>query len=502
MATGRAEDEAPPGGASRPGPTPGDLPVPEYRALARRVADWTADYLDGVGELPVFPGGMRPGDLRRALPDAAPEEAESMDEVLEDFRRLVVPGLTHWNHPRFFGYFSITGSGPGILGETLAAALNVNAMVWRSSPAATELEEVTMAWLRRLVGLPESFDGVINDTASTATFYALAAARERAYPEVHENGLFGARPGRVYASDQAHSSVEKAVLALGLGKAGFRAVPSDDAFRMRPDALAEAVREDVDAGWLPLAVVPTLGTTSTTSVDPVGEIVEIAGAHGMWVHVDAAYGGPAAVLHEVRALFQGWEEADSIVLNPHKWLFTPIDCSALYCRHPDLLRRTFSLVPAYLQTPEGEGAKNLMDYGVALGRRFRSLKLWFVLRAFGKRGIEARIRHHMDLARELAAWVDAHPRWERVAPVPFALVVLRFVPEGVSESEADRLNEAVIREANASGEVFVGPTRLNGRIVIRFAIGNLKTTREDVRRGWEALQRAAAAVAAGEAAEG
>ncbi len=474
-------------------PRVGDLPAEEFRRLAHEVADWIADYLEGVGELPVFPAGLRPGGIRDALPRSAPEHGEPMDAALEDFRDVIVPGITHWNHPSFFAFFAITGSGPGILGEMLAAALNVNAMVWRSSPAATELEEVTLDWLRQLVGLPEGFDGTINDTASTSTMYALAAARERAYPTSRAEGLWGQRPGRIYASEHAHSSVEKSVLALGFGKVGYRAIATDEAFRMRPEALRAAIEEDVAAGIVPVAVVPTLGTTSTTSMDPVAEIVPIARAHGAWVHVDAAYGGPAAIVPELREGFAGWEDADSIVINPHKWLFTPVDCSALYCRHPELLVRAFSLVPAYLRMPEQGEARDLMDYGVALGRRFRALKLWFVLRAFGREGIVARIRAHVELARAFAGWVDEAQEWERVAPVPLALVVFRYAPEGVDGEAADRLNQAIIDRVNASGEVFVGPTRLNGRLVIRLAIGNLKTTREHVARAWALLRAAAAA---------
>ncbi|MGD8320317.1 MAG: pyridoxal-dependent decarboxylase [Gemmatimonadota bacterium] len=474
----------------------GDLPVEEFRRLAHEVADWIADYLEGVADLPVFPAGVQPGDLRRALPSSPPARGEPMDDALRDFEQLVMPGVTHWNHPSFFAYFAITGSGPGILGEMLAAALNVNAMVWRSSPAATELEEVALDWLRQLVELPEDFEGVINDTASTSTLYALAAARERAYPGSRERGLWGEPLGRVYASEHAHSSVEKSVLALGFGKVGFRAIPADETFRMRPDALAEALAEDVAAGIRPVAVVPTLGTTSTTSLDPVEELGRLARRHGAWLHVDAAYGGPAAMVPEVRRAFRGWEEADSIVLNPHKWLFTPVDCSVLYCRHPEVLVRAFSLVPAYLETPEQDRVRNLMDYGVALGRRFRALKLWFVMRAFGREGLVDRIRAHMALAQRFASWVDEAPGWERVAPVPLGLVVFRYAPDGVSGTDLDVLNEAIIEGANGTGEIFVGPTRLDGRLVIRLAIGNLKTTEAHLERAWALLREVAARVEA------
>jgi aromatic-L-amino-acid decarboxylase len=453
-----------------------------------------ADYLGGVGELPVFPAHLSPGDIRAALPPTPPEEGESLDAALDDVRARILPGITHWNHPAFFAWFAITGSAPGILGEMMAAALNVNAMLWRSSPAATELEELTMDWLRQLVGLPPEFDGVINDTASTSTLYGLAAARQRAWPEVGEEGMAGSGRGRVYASEHAHSSVEKAVMALGLGRRGYRTIPTDPAFRMDVSALRAALAEDAAAGIRPVAVVPTLGTTSTTAVDPVADAVEVAREHEAWVHVDAAYGGPAAVLPEISGLFRGWEEADSVVLNPHKWLFTPVDCSALYCRHPEELVRAFSLVPAYLESPEGGEARNLMDYGVALGRRFRALKLWLVMRAFGRRGLATRIRHHIHLARRFADWVGREPGWEVVAPVPMALVVFRFAPSGVSPEEADALNRGIVERVNESGEAFLGPSELGGRVVIRLAVGNLRTEEVHLARAWTLLREASEAV--------
>lgn len=449
-----------------------------------------ADYLAEVGELPVL-ARVRPGDVRSRLPSEPPRRGESLDAALSDFREVVLPGITHWNHPAFFGYFSITGSGPGILGEMLAAALNVNAMVWRSSPAATELEEVTLDWLRQMVGLPKAFDGTINDTASHSVLYALAAAREVAYPEAHRMGMFGQRRGRVYASEHAHSSVEKAVLTLGFGQEGYRTIPSDDAFRMRPDALRAAMEEDTREGIRPVAVVATQGTTSTTSVDPVDRIAPLAREFGAWLHVDAAYGGPAAILPELRPLFAGWEEADSVVLNPHKWLFTPVDCSVLYCRRPEDLVRAFSIVPEYLRAAETGKARDLMDYGQALGRRFRSLKLWFVLRYFGRDGIEANLREHLRLARLFAGWVEEEAGWEVAAPVPFGLVCFRAAPPGASGEEADGLNQKILDRVNESGEAFLTHTRLGGRLVLRLAIGNLKTTEAHVARTWALLREAA-----------
>lgn len=452
------------------------------------MADWIADYLEGVGDLPVFPAGLRPGAIRRALPAAAPERGEPLDAALQDFRDVVVPGITHWNHPSFFAFFAITGSAPGILGEMLAAALNVNAMVWRSSPAATELEEVATGWLRRLLGLPADFEGVINDTASNSTLYALATARQAAYPDIREKGLFGQERGRVYASDQSHSSVEKAVLTLGLGRDSFRPIESDEAFRMRPDALAAALEEDAAAGIRPLAVVATLGTTSTASVDPITRIVPIARQYRTWLHVDAAYAGSGAVVPELRPIFSGWEEADSVVVNPHKWFFTPSDCSVLFCRHPEQIAQAFSLVPEYLRSKEQGSTRSLMNYGVALGRRFRAAKLWLVIRTFGRAGLARRLGAYVRMADELAGWIDGADGWERVAPASFSTVVFRYAPDGIGLEESNELNQAILDRVNQSGEAFLTHTVLRGRMAIRMAIGNVKTTPEHVARTWKLLE--------------
>lgn len=471
------------------------MPPEEFRRLAHETVDWIADYLAHVGDLPVFPA-IQPGAVRAALPSDPPEVAEPLEEALADFRDIVVPGLNHWNHPAFFGYFSITASGPGIIGEMLAAALNVNAMVWRSAPAATELEDVATDWLRRLLGLPTGFEGVINDTASSSSLYALAAARSSAYPEVHDAGLFGAPAGRVYASDQAHSSIEKAVLTLGLGRSGFRAVASDSEFRMDAEALERAIREDRVQGVRPVAIVATLGTTSTASIDPIADIAAVAEEHGVWLHVDAAYGGPVAIVPEMSDFFAGWERADSIVVNPHKWLFTPVDCSVLYCRRPDELVRAFSIVPEYLSSSERHASRSLMDYGVSLGRRFRSLKLWFVLRYFGREGIVERLRCHLEMARDFASWVDEAENWTVVAPVHLGLVAYRFTPGWDDPEAEDAANLEILERINATGEAFLTHTSLNGRVALRLAIGNLKTTSEHVARAWALLREAGEEVSA------
>ncbi len=471
----------------------GDMDAEEFRRFGHRLIDWVADYLHNPEQWPVL-AQIQPGDLAAALPASPPATAESFDQVLDDFERLIPPATTHWNHPGFFAYFGITGSAPGILGELLAAALNVNAMVWRSGPAATELEQVALNWLRQMAGLDPGFVGTINDTASTSTMYALAAARE-ADPSlrVRDEGLAG-RPGlprmRVYCSEEAHSSVDKAAIALGFGLSGVRRLPADERFAMRVDALREAVEADVAAGNRPLAVVATVGTTSATGVDPVREIAAVCREHGMWLHIDAAYGGAAALLPEMRHILDGSDQADSIVINPHKWLFVPVDCSALYTRHDDVMRRAFSLTPVYLTTAEGHSARNLMDYGVALGRRFRALKLWFVIRAFGVDGIQERLREHMRLARLFAEEVDADPTLERLAPVDFSVVVFRKVVPGADDEELDRINESLLERLNSSGEVFLSHSRVKGKYALRLAIGNLRTQERHVRRVLELLGEA------------
>ena len=463
----------------------------EFRRSGHLLVEWIADYLDHSDRYPVL-SRVQPGAITAALPDAAPEDPESFEAIMADFERVLVPGLTHWNHPGFMAYFAITGSPPGVLADFLSAALNQQAMLWRTSPAATELEAVTLGWLRRLIGLPVTFEGVIYDTASIATLHALVAAREAAVEEVRRKGLAG-RTGvpalRVYCSDQTHSSIDKAVITIGLGHESLRKIPSDDRYQMRADALAAAIREDRAAGVRPLAVVATVGTTSTTSIDPVPAIAELCARERLWLHVDAAYGGVAAMLPSHAHVFAGVDRADSVVVNPHKWLFTPFDLSAFYCRRMDVVRAAFALTPEYLRSAEAPGVRNLMDTGVQLGRRFRSLKLWMILRAYGARALRARLAEHLRLAQELASWVDAHPDFERMAPVPFSVVCFRWKPRGValSDPELDAANERLIDLVNGSGEVFLSHTRLAGRLTLRLAIGHLRTDEPRVRRAWDLL---------------
>jgi aromatic-L-amino-acid decarboxylase len=471
-------------------PPIGDMPPETFRRHGQSAVDWVADYLARVEDLPVL-AQVQPGDLRALLPAHPPLQGEPMEVLLEDFETKIVPAVTHWNHPSFHGYFAVTGSGPGILGELLASALNVNAMVWRTSPAGTELEAHVLGWIRDMLGLPDAFFGVIQDTASSSSLVALAGARQQAYPKVREEGLFGAAPGRIYASTEAHSSIDKAVIALGFGTSGILKIPVDAEFGMDADALEAAIQADLAAGIRPVAVVATVGTTSTTSSDPVARIADIARRHGLWLHVDAAYAGAAALLPEFRSHFDGWEGADSIVFNPHKWLFTPIDCSILFMRSPAVVRAAFSLTPEYLQTPEADRSTNLMDYGLALGRRFRALKLWFVVRYFGVEGLQARIRAHIEMARTFAQWVEDTPGWVLAAPVPFSTVVFRGVSENRSDEAEDAWNLALLERVNASGHALLSHTRVHGRVVLRLAIGNLRTEPHHLKATWALLQHEA-----------
>ena len=417
---------------------------------------WVADYLEGVRELPVA-ARVTPGEVRTSLPAGPPEQGEPFDAILADFREKILPGITHWNHPRFFGYFANTGSEPGILAELLVATLNVNGMLWSTSPAATEVEELAMDWLGQLVGLPEGLHGHIEDTASTATIAALAAAR-------------GLRPGgTVLASEQANFSVEKAARLVGLP---FRALPVDEDFRLRVDAVAA----EIDGA---AAVVTTSGTTSSTAVDPTAEIAELCERAGVWLHLDAAYAGSAAVCEELRWALAGAERADSIVINPHKWLFTPMDCSCVWTRRPEELFRAFSADPEYMPDHDTT-VTDLKDYGPALGRRFRGLKLWAVLSWYGREGLQELIREHVRLAQLFASWIEETPGWELVGRHDFSVVCFRR--EG-----SDEENEALIQRVNDSGEAFISGTRLNDRFVLRLAVGNARTTEGDVARVWELL---------------
>jgi aromatic-L-amino-acid/L-tryptophan decarboxylase len=494
---------------------PADWPsyIEDFRRAGHETVDWIANYLATVRDLPVH-ATTQPGELFDALPGQAPNQGESFQAILRDFDQLVMPAVTQWNHPRFFAYFACTGSTPAILGEMLAAALNTNGLHWKTSPAVAELEQRTLDWLRDWMGLSGGEDtgadsssagarnssgsqpagskkdawfGIVYDTASTSSMHAVVCARELVAPEARTEGSRGDLV--LYTSEQSHMSIEKGAIAVGIGQNNVRKVPSDSQFRMDPRALAQLIEQDRAAGKRPFCVVATIGTTSSTSVDPLAEIATIAEQHGLWLHVDAAYAGAAAMLPEHRDIISGIERAHSLVFNAHKWLLTPIDLSAFFTRRPDILRRAFSLTPDYLKTQADPRAHNLMDYGVPLGHRFRALKLWFVLRYFGRDRIQALLRQHIQWARDFAGLITSDPqrRFEVVAPVPFSVVCFRH-------RGSDDQNRSIMDRVNQSGRVFISGTVLNNQQVIRLAIGNLGTTWADIEEAWELLKQAADSV--------
>jgi aromatic-L-amino-acid decarboxylase len=468
-------------------PAAGDMPVEDFRRFGHQVVDWIADYWSHPERHAVLPD-VRPGALVDKLPGHGPEQGEPMDRILEDFERQILPHVTHWNQPGFLAYFPTSGSAPGVLAETLSAALNNVGLLWKASPALAELEQVTLRWLADWMGLPPGWFGMIHTTASEGSLHAVIAAREAARQAAEAAGRpFELSRMMIYTSEQAHSSIEKTTLALGLGRDACRKIAVDGEFRMRPEALEAAIQNDLGVGMQPVCVVATIGTTSTGSVDPVAPIAEIAARHGLWLHVDAAYAGPTAMLPEMQRHFAGCERADSFLANPHKWLFTPMDLSAFYTRRPEILRAAFSLVPEYLRTREDPRAVNLMEYSIPLGRRFRALKLWFILRYFGREGLARLLRGHISAAQEFARRVDDHPDFERMAPALFSLVCFRYRPRGVDPTRLDALNEKLLNAINASGEFFLSHTKLNGRFVIRMAAANIHTTARHIDRLWQLL---------------
>ena len=495
----------------------GDTAPEVFRKQLHQLADWIADFRQHIGELRVAPNN-KPGAIRAALPSQPPEEGEEFDKILGDIDRLIVPGMVHWSHPMFLGYFGWTQTGPGILGEIATAPLNVNAMMWRTSPAATELETLVVDWVRQWMGLPEQFGGVVYDTASVGIMHALAVAREEAAPSTRKLGLSGRDLPRfrVYASDQAHSSVEKAAIALGLGEENVQRVPTDTEFRMDVAALRAMIERDSrsrDGGIKPLAAVAMVGTTSTASVDPVSDIAKICREHKIWLHVDAAYGGGFAILPEYEWITKGWSDADSIVINPHKTLFVPLDFSLLYVRDLERLRRVFTLVPEYLRGDTIEAEKNYMDYGIQLGRRFRALKAWVIWRSLGRAGMAARLRDQIRLANLLVDWIKADKRFELSAPVVMPVICFRLVAanealrrsvppvpfrqaqgpelvEGRLGPKAD-VNSEIVERINTSGRAYLTQTKLRGQTVMRIGLGNVLTTEAHVRDVWELIQQVA-----------
>ena len=467
----------------------------EFRRHAHRFVDWMADFMEEVEDLPVR-AQTRPGEISDRLPAAPPTDGEAMETIFEDFQRDVMPGVTHWQHPRFFAYFPANSSPPSVLAEMLTAAVGAQCMLWQTSPAATEMETRVLDWLRQMIGMPEGFTGVIQDSASSAILAAILTARERATGwGVNRDGL-GAFPRlAVYTSEQTHSATEKNVKIAGLGLAGFRKIPVDETFRLRPDALEKAIAADIAAGIKPACVVASVGGTGVGAVDPLRAIGEICRRHDVFLHVDAAWAGSALICPEHRWMIDGIEYVDSLVFNPHKWLLTNFDCAAHYVRDPDALIRTFSILPEFLKSREGDAVIDYRDWGVPLGRRFRALKLWFVIRSYGVSGLQAVIREHVRLGSLFADWVDADPDFERVAPTVLSLVNFRYRPRGVDDpAELDRLNEALVHRINDDGRIYLTQNRVNDRFVLRMSIGQTRTEQHHVETAWAVIREIAGQV--------
>jgi aromatic-L-amino-acid decarboxylase len=460
----------------------------EFRKYAHELVDWMADYMDNVDRLPVR-SSVAPGDILNRLPAAPPEHAEPFPKLMEDFQSVILPGMTHWQHPSFFAYFPANSSPPSVLAEMLTTTMGAQCMSWATSPAATELEERVMKWLVQMLGLPAGWEGTIQDTASTATLTSLLTAREsRNQFSINRRGFIGTDRLTAYCSTEAHSSVEKAVRIAGLGSEHLRKIAVDSDYAMDPGALERAILRDLDEGYHPLWVVAALGTTGSVAVDPLEAISEICKRYGIWLHVDAAYAGTALVLPEYRELLRGIESADSFVFNPHKWMFTNFDCSAYFVKDWKSLVHTFEILPEYLKTREPEPVRNYRDWGIQLGRRFRALKLWFVIRSYGVEGIRSAVRAHIDLARSVSRVIEAEPDFELLAPVRFNLVCFRYRPEGVLGEELNRMNTNLMEHVNASGKLYLSHTILTGRITLRLVVGNTRVEQRHVDDAWRVIR--------------
>ncbi|MEO6167714.1 MAG: pyridoxal-dependent decarboxylase [Chitinophagales bacterium] len=457
----------------------------ELRANAHQLVDWMADYLDQVQQYPVKPP-ICPGEIKKQLPVEAPLSPIAFSEIFDDFKNIIVPGMTHWQHPQFFAYFPTGASEPSILAEMLTATLGAQCMIWLTSPAAEELEERMMEWLRDMKGLPKNFTGVIQDSSSSATLVALLTAREhKTNYAINKSGFSHHKKFRVYASSQAHSSVDKGVKIGGFGIDNLVKIETDENFAMIPSALEKVIVEDISNGFVPLCVVSTIGTTSSTAIDPIEQIGIICQKYGCWHHIDASYAGTALLLPEMSWMSQGVELADSYVFNPHKWMFTNFDCSAYFVKDKAALVNTFSILPEYLKTPEDKLVNNYRDWGIPLGRRFRALKLWFVIRSYGLSGLQEKIRKHIEFGQWLKNEIAADPLFEIMAPVPLNLVCFRLRPAGITdEATLERINKALLEKLNASGKILLTQTKLNERYVIRFVAGQTHTTFKNVEDGW------------------
>jgi aromatic-L-amino-acid/L-tryptophan decarboxylase len=469
----------------------------DFRRHGHQLVDWMADYMRDVGELPVTPD-VAPGDTLRRLPASPPAAGEPFEQLFHDFTTTILPAMTHWNHPGWFAYFPGNNSPPSVLAEMLTATLGAQCMSWATSPAATELEQLTLIWLREMLGLPAEFTGVIQDTASTATLVALLSARERATGYSADTRGLSASGARltVYASSEAHSSVDKGVKLAGYGLDQLRRVAVDGTYAMRPDVLERMIAQDRQAGMIPACVVATIGTTSSTAVDPVGVIAEVCRRHGVWLHVDAAYAGTAAIVPELRQLFAGIAQADSFLFNPHKWMLVNFDCTAYFVRDREALLRTFQVSPEYLRTASDANVVNFRDWGIQLGRRFRALKLWFVIRSYGVDGLRSLVRKHLALAQELAGWIERSSDFELMAPAPFGLVCFRYNPPDLNGDEilVDDFNSRLLALVNGTHRVHLTHTRLSGRYVIRLVIGQRQTERVHVLEAWRLITEAASAL--------
>jgi aromatic-L-amino-acid/L-tryptophan decarboxylase len=469
----------------------------DFRRHGHQLVDWMADYMRDVGELPVTPN-VAPGDTLRRLPASPPAAGEPFEQLFHDFTTTILPAMTHWNHPGWFAYFPGNNSPPSVLAEMLTATLGAQCMSWATSPAATELEQLTLSWLREMLGLPAEFTGVIQDTASTATLVALLSARERATDYSADTKGLSASGARltVYASSEAHSSVDKGVKLAGYGLDQLRRVAVDGTYAMRPDVLERMIAQDRQAGMVPACVVATVGTTSSTAVDPVGVIAEVCQRHGVWLHVDAAYAGTAAMVPELRHFFAGIAHADSFLFNPHKWMLVNFDCTAYFVRDREALLRTFQVSPEYLRTASDANVVNFRDWGIQLGRRFRALKLWFVIRSYGVDGLRSLVRKHLALAQELAGWIERSSDFELMAPAPFGLVCFRYNPSGLNGDEVlvDDLNRRLLTLVNGTRRVHLTHTRLSGRYVIRLVIGQRQTERVHLVEAWRLITEAASAL--------
>ena len=460
----------------------------QFRKEAHNLVDWMADYMEQVESFPVKPN-IEPGDVFEQLPDESPEKPEAFDQIFMDFEEVIMPGMTHWESPKFMGYFPANKSYPSVLAEMLTATLGAQCMSWITSPAATELEEQVMIWLRDMIGLPEAFTGVIQDTASTATLSALLMAREKVSDfEINETGFPSDETHRIYCSSETHSSIEKDVKIAGFGKQNLRKIAVDNTFAMKPEALEEAIREDLNNGHKPACVIATIGTTGSTAIDPLAAIADICRRYEIFLHVDAAYAGTALLLPEKREMIEGIEAVDSFVFNPHKWMFTNFDCSAFYVQDEALLVRTFEITPEYLKTPEDERVKNSRDWGIQLGRRFRALKLWFVIRSFGKEGLRKKIEYHLELAENFKQTVENSDNFELMAPVPLNTICLRYHPPGFDdEQKLNELNAKLLARSQESGGFFLTHTKLDGKFVIRVVLGNTNVDERHAEAVWDHL---------------